>query len=733
MPDSAEQITKTTNAVSLRRTFFRTLAMLIFFLVIAINYKQLLQYYSAFSLANAMTHIEAEHLLSKGLMLDLTYFALMILALHVCWALVITLSCRPWFAMFSSNDNVKTQIWLVLLLLHCIWVLSANAYFYPTSLLSFFRGTPLATGIAVTFLGLLLLANIIYALINALTCHKKSLNALILPSLLVFSFVPIYLVTSYTTTPTYSANSTQPNIFIIGIDGLRPDHLAYRGADRSLAPSLNQLLSESLIYDQTYTPQGRTFVAWMGILSGLYPTKNGARFNLAPPELVDKPFPILDLLAANGYQTTYAIDERRFNQIDASYGFDRVIGPKVGAADAIISNLADLPLINLAINFPLLRSLLPYLYINRAYGKTYDPLLFNSEVLHSLSSDKPNFLAVHFCQLHWPFTSKDFIELDKSRWHGNYNHYMYGEMIKKVDMQVADFIANLSQEGLLDNAVVYLLSDHGEGFLLNQDRLAPAGNVAPTDHPEQLAALNVAAWGHGTNVLSQEQSQVVLATLRYRGGKPVNPVGKVEGLFSLIDVAPSIVANLSPTANQAIASKKLIFDGLPLPQDLTRAQSPRADQRYIFVESSLPVRSINTSFIDDKKVMSETASHYEIRDDGRAVMKPESYHNNIQLKQRSVYARHWQLVMLPKDERLILVDTANKRWHNLSEYSGDAPWETMLDSLCQHYHADFIDTPRSECSPSFKQRLIRNNTDNAQYAKGQHTSPLKAGNRLDNN
>lgn len=716
MPNTIKHNITPASTVTLARTFFRTFALLVLFIVIAINYKQLIQYYSVFSIANAMTHIEDEHLVSSGLVLDLIYFALMVLVLHIGWAWVITLSCRPWFAT-CSNDNVKTQIWLVLLLVHCIFVLSANAYFYPTSLLGFFRGTPLASGIAVATLALLLLANLVYALMDTIASKKRGLSILFTISLLVFSLVPVYLFSSNTSTPTLPKSHDQPNIFIIGIDGLRPDHLAYRGADRSLAPTLNQLLSQSLIYNQTYTPQGRTYVAWMGILSGLYPINNGARFNLAPPEFVEKPFPILKQLSASGYQTTYAIDERRFNQIDASYGFDRVVGPKVGAADAIISNVADLPLVNLMINAPLSRKLFPYLYINRAYGKTYDPLLFNHEVLQSLSVDKPNFLAVHFCQLHWPFTSKDFIELDKSRWDGNYNHYMYSEMIKKVDVQIADFIGKLRQGGLLDNAVVYLLSDHGEGFLLSQDKLVAADSLVQTDPAIVPTALNVAAWGHGTNILSQEQSQVVLASLRYRDGKPINPAGKVDGLFSLIDLAPTIMSELTHTASRASIDEDMIFDGEELPQELSFSNN-----RHIFVESSLPVRSINTSFIDNKKVMSETASHYEIRDDGRAVMKPESYYNNIQLKQRSVYAEHWQLVMLPKDERLILVDTANKRWHNLSDYSGNAPWETMLDSLCLHYQADFIGTPRSACSPSFKLQLSKNravNTDHAQYVKGQ--------------
>ncbi|MEZ9370914.1 sulfatase-like hydrolase/transferase [Shewanella sp. 10N.286.51.B2] len=671
------------------RTYFRTLAVLIFLIVIAFNYKQLIQDHSPFSIANAMTQIKTQHLLSNGLLYDLSFFAAMVILLHACWAAIITLSCRPWF-QYCHNDNIKTQIWIVILLLHCILVVAANSYLYPTSLLGIFRGTILVEPWLLWGLFFLLLSNFMYALFSSLSTHKT----LVLISLLIVSIGFVNFFNNDTLSSSSKAVNKLPNIFVIGIDGLRPDHLAHRGADNSIAPKLNQLLAKSLIYDKAYTPQARTYVAWMGILSGQYPVNNGARFNLAPPELVNKDLPLLNSLSSKGYQTTYAMDERRFNQIDEHYGFDRVIGPKVGAADAIIANVADIPLINLAINTPISGYMFPYLYINRAYGKAYDPMRFNQEVLNALSVDTPNFLAVHFCQLHWPFTSKDFIELDKSRWDGNYNHYMHRELIKTVDIQIANFMSGLRQRGMLENAIVYLLSDHGEGFLLAQDRLTAATEIQNNNNNprDKIEKLNVAAWGHGTNILSQEQSQVLLASLRYRHSEPINHTGKVPGLFSLIDIAPTIVASLKSDST----NNDWQFDGIALPQ----MQTDLDDTRFVFVESSLPVRAINTSFIDDNKVMSETASQYEVRDNGRAVMKPEFYKKNIALKQRSVYENQWQLAMLLKVERLILVNTDTMQWHNLANYQGNAPWQKMLTALCEHYQADLVNMPKTPCQNS---------------------------------
>lgn len=649
------------------RTFWRTNALMLLSLILLYNFKQLLQYYSSFSLATAVTHINQTHLLSNGLLFDLTQFALLILLLHLIWSLIITLSCRPWFNLIR-HEGIKTQIWLIINLSHFTLVFAANAYLFPTSLLGFLRDTPLASPFGLTVLGGLVAIQFLWGLYHLI--GRVATLALVLVS------ISLSYISSTKVPDAYDPiDKNSPNVFIIGIDALRPDHLGYRKPESHFTPNIDLFLSKASIFDETYTPQARTYVAWMSLLSGQYPKNNGARFNLAPPELVQTEFPLIRELKQQGYMTTYAIDERRFNQIDEEYGFDQVIGPKIGAADAIIANIADIPLVNLFIKLPFSEVLFPYLYMNRAYGKAYDPRLFNLSVSSSLSTTQPNLLAVHFCQLHWPFTSKNFIDIESVEWSGNYNHFMYQAMLSKVDSQFRHFMDELENRGFLENAIVYLVSDHGEGFMLEQDTLVNSGK-------EDNSKLNVNAWGHGTNILSQEQSNVLMAYRKFTPGEQSRPK-LVSGMFSLIDIAPSLFNEL----NLSLETPDKPFDGIILPND-TVSMTTDLTEREVFVESSLPVKSINASFIDDKKVFSETASKYEVRDNGRVVMLSQFYDELIGKKQRSIYYKNWQLAILPDFEELILIDTKMKTWSSTPHYQGTAPWEKMLASLCDHYQGD---------------------------------------------
>ena len=651
--------------VSMKRTLWRTIALLILFIILLINYRQLIQGQSLFSFIAAISSAKSDTSLSTGLLWDLVYFFVVLLVLHLIWAIIITLSCKPLFHL-AANENIKTQYWLSVVLMHITLLLAANAYFYPTSLVGFLRATPFSEpyfliGLSLLLMGLFLLG--LYQLMTKMSFMLFCLSATVI--------VAGYL--SSERTPHFIAiNKQSPNVIIIGIDALRPDHLAYRGASNNLAPQLDHFLSQAIVYDKTYTPMGRTYVAWMSLLTGQYPKTHGARFNLAPPELVTKNMPLIRELNQRGYQTTYAMDERRFNHIDKTYGFNQIIGPQAGAADTIITNISDLPLINLLINTPISKTLFPYLYINRAYGKAYVPSHFNRDVLASLSMDRPNLLAVHFCMLHWPYTSKDFVTPDPVLWQGNYNHFLYQQLIKQVDNQFGQFINNLNQQGLLNDAIVFLISDHGDSFKLDKDLLQ-------NERVEGKTSLAVSAWGHATNVIVQEQNEVVMAYSRFKKGKPVSEHVKIEGTFSLVDIMPTLFNELDLEL-----SNDENFDGKILP--LTNELVDRT--RMVFVESSRPVNSINTSFIDEKKVLSETAATYEVRESGRAVMKPAIYFNLIEEKQRAVYFKAWQLAMLPNYDELVLVNTTNKQWHNLTNYQGDAPWQKMLSALCEHNRGD---------------------------------------------
>jgi len=659
------------SVITVSRTFWRTVALLVLITAALLLYRRLLQYYPPMVITDIMTHVKSQHLLSMSLIADLLYFLFVVVFLHLIWATVITISSKPWINS-QLTDNSKTMIWLTIFCGHFTLVIALNSWLYPTSLLGFLRHSFLVTPQAIGTMSLILSGVFIFGLYRTIGGVKLTIAA---TATLILTLINLTLPYNRIQSP-----QQQPNIIIIGIDGLRPDHLAYKGSPPSMAPALNNFLSHSVIYDRAYSPMARTYVAWMSLLNGHYPVTHGARFNLTSPNQVRTQFDLIEKLKKRNYQTHYAMDERRFNQIDEAYGFDSIIGPKTGAADALIANNADLPIINLLLDHPISKYILPYLYLNRAYGKGYSPTLFNKEVVNSLATDQPNVLATHFCMLHWPFTSREFIRSENIDWEGNYNHFMYKAMLLKMNAQFEDFMARLRQNGQLNNAHVYLFSDHGEGFMLPQDSINN-----PRYPDEQI--LNTNAWGHGNNVLNQSQANVLLAYAKFENGEPIQANRVISGLFSLVDIAPSIFAQLKlpPSAE--------LFDGQPLPHN----KQPEDTSRMVFVESSIPVRSINTSFINEKAVFSETASKYLVDKNGRLILKPEQYSDFIKKKQRSVYFNHWQLVILPDQEDLVLLDTKNSEWHFLSEYSGSAPWPKMLLSLCKHYRGDPGFDPQNHC------------------------------------
>jgi len=665
---------KTTHAeiISIPRTFFRTVALLLLFSVIILGYRSSLLPYSNISLLSIFSSENAKSFQSIDLILDLSFFVFIFLLLQLVWSYIICISCKPFFNK-TANNNIRTLTWLVIVVLHFLLSISANSYYTPTSLMAIFRDSFLSNIAFIICLSFLLFS----LFISSLVMDKKYIQTLVIISVCVFFARPY----SINVKAGSVANASTPNIIIIGLDAFRPDHLSTQYRSSTLAPNIDKFVKESINYNNSYTTVARTFVAWFSLLKSQYPITHGGRFNLTPNAFLDKEIEITALLKDKGYQTIYAMDERRFNPIDESYGFDLAIGPKIGFADQLITGIADFPIINLLSNTQFAQYFLPYIFTNRGNGKTYDPVVFNNRVINNLSTDKANFLSVHFCMLHWPFTSKDFINVDPALWQDNYSHFMYQSLLSKLDKQFQDFMDKLQQQGMLQNALVFIISDHGESFKLAADKLQPQN----TDQ----ATLKMDAWGHGTNILDQKQAHILLSYTEYKNGEKINKPQLIDGIFSIIDIIPTIAQRLNVTLEKAegnilpIKNNELLYD------------------RFVFVESSLPVKAINNSFIDTKKVFYEAKDNYMVNKAGQVIMKPEKYTEFIPKKQRSVYFKKWQLVMQPGFEDLILVDLVAKNWSLLSQHNGEAPVNKMLHELCKHYANDFKFDPYTKCGHKY--------------------------------
>ena len=67
----------------------------------------------------------------------------------------------------------------------------------------------------------------------------------------------------------------RPHIVLISIDSLRPDRLGLYGHSRDTSPNLDQLASESVVFENAYSTTSWTLPSHVSMLTGLYPEVHG--------------------------------------------------------------------------------------------------------------------------------------------------------------------------------------------------------------------------------------------------------------------------------------------------------------------------------------------------------------------------------------------------------------------------------------------------------------------------
>src|SRR5690606_9850777 len=227
----------------------------------------------------------------------------------------------------------------------------------------------------------------------------------------------------------------------------------------------------------------------------------GAVMNLLPREQTRTGTTLPDILRTEDNRTYYAIDETRFSNLDESYGFDRTIAPTMGGSDFLLASIADTPLSNLVMNTTLGALLFPYVHANRAASVVYDPDSFVRRIQRDLKVRQPSFLALHLTLPHWPYTwATSGIDPYQST-----QDELYRSALRRADQQFGAVFEALERKGVLHNAEVIVLSDHGEALGHADDFMADAFPVKDTISTEHQR------WGHGTSVFSPHQYRVVLA------------------------------------------------------------------------------------------------------------------------------------------------------------------------------------------------------------------------------
>lgn len=539
-----------------------------------------------------------------------------------------------------GRRNLLTVAWFGI---GVLWVLLANATLYPWSqsgLHAEWLVEPLLAGLR--------LFDIFTVLVVALIAVIGMRAALTFPRVRVhlprvFAYGAVLLMFFLTAGILRASDSAapapaqrQPNIIIIGIDSLRRDTIGeHRGL--GVTPNVDHFLRGAHLFADAVTPLARTYPSWISILTGKYPRSTGARENLLPRPTLREFRTLPEMLRSQGYYTIYATDETRFSNIDETYGFDAVITPTIGAADFLLGKAGDLPLSNLVVNTRLGRLLFPPLHANRAAFQTYRPSTFIDWLEDEIEPAGPTMLAVHLTLPHWPYRWAEPDDRVFSR--SADRQYLYLNAVIAADRQFGELMDVLERKGFLGNAIVVLLSDHGEALGVPATDTLLRGQAMR----EVLGSVQVSLWGHGSSVLSPPQYSPVLAIRGY-GPQELSRAGAVHTVpVSFVDIAPTLLdlAGLPVGEDVEGLSLRPILHGDPNAAELF-GERPR------FTETGFRTPLVDVEDIDELKVFDEAAAFFRMNpQNGRIEIRPELMPRLLADKERAVITGRWLLAAIP--------------------------------------------------------------------------------------
>lgn len=486
---------------------------------------------------------------------------------------------------------------------------------------------------------------------------------LLLPVAILASASALFAWASPSAPPRYLGE--RPNIILLGIDSLRSDVFANDSLLPLSLPTLKRWSERAVVFSDTQTPLARTNGAWVSLLTGQFPADSGIRFNLMRRDLIQPGQFLQRQLGAVGFQSFYASDERRFSPIDERFGFDYSSGPITGASDFLFGAMSDTPISNLWLATPLGRYLFPHSYGNRAVARSYEPEHFLATLdkdLRQLNPQQPAFIAVHLCLPHWPYVKRDSqVDMDAlSRLE------LYGESIEDADAMLTRVLAMPVMRQRLDNALVVLLSDHGEGF--------------PELHNDADDKQNIHTAGHGTNVVDADQYQVFMAIQQYRDGQPVHAPATNKQPASLIDLYATI-ANFAgmPPANPT--------PGINLLPLLSR-QNPDPIERTRYMETGFNTTSllVDSGPLDDTKIAAEGIEFYQVNRDGQMEIKDALIPELMVKKERAAQRGELLLALRDTDTGFELFQVSGR--NPLSLDFRNAAHRKLVEDFCTHYSRD---------------------------------------------
>jgi len=347
-----------------------------------------------------------------------------------------------------------------------------------------------------------------------------------------------------------------PNVLMIGADTLRADRIGAVRNGRSLTPNIDALAAQGTRFSACYVPCARTAPSLISMFTGTWPHTHGIRDNFVADEQTKLEVPALpQTLRALGYRTAAVSDWCGADMGKFSLGFDILDLPddQWNLKYLIRQGPKDIRLfLSLFLHNRIGRQVLPELYYLGGVPQTTQMGQRGRRMLSRLAAaNEPFLLNMFYSTTHPPFSSEYpyYIQHADATYSGESKFAMarltdpfdiirrqgepreefdldqildlYDGCVSQFDDEVGKNLQHLAENGLLENTIVVLYSDHGMEFF---------------EH---------GTWGQGNSAVGDFSARVpfIIAAPRMSGGKHVDQVVRsIDMMPTLLELlqAPSV-------------------------------------------------------------------------------------------------------------------------------------------------------------------------------------------------
>jgi arylsulfatase A-like enzyme len=388
--------------------------------------------------------------------------------------------------------------------------------------------------------------------------------------------VTLLLCGSATFLASCSEDSSRPNLLLISIDTLRPDHLGCYGYARPTSPAIDELAAEGAMFLAASSTSPWTLPSHASLLTGLYPSRHGVKnYDVRLSFTVES---LATRLTRSGYQSMAVINSHNLSE---RYGLDQ-----------------GFESFNYVSEWDNEKS--------RARRLTNKGNELADRALQWIDArdERPFFLFLHSYDVHTDFAAKKrYVKMFAGAYGGRFNgstnqlvdvrnkklalaasdseHLvdLYDAEIRQMDEMIKRILDYLEQSGLAKNTYVVLVSDHGEEFM---------------EHGSVL---------HGRTYFEE----VIRIPMLIRG--PGVPAGeRIDEPVSLVDITPTVLSLLGLSEDPSLDGADLS----PFWRDPSNA--PRG--RFLFAEADHRIQ-VNGKARDDIIRMVRVGQHKLIYDRAR--------------------------------------------------------------------------------------------------------------------